>query len=232
MNAPATFDAVTRDAARLVVVAAPGDWPGGFVVIHERLPARVQGLAVGDGLQLARLYGQRHGPAAVLVDAGKCLAGNVPTENELAALDAVVLHEAAHVLTASPTPPDTVEAALDNAPETVPAYDAGKIARQHCPRWAAAFWILTTRAADYRPRRGDCIRNAVARQLAAYGFEAARVAAAAAGVNNATSLRELLAPDGAAAVVLAAVLPDHDTRAVAIGGAGIVGAGSNAKGET
>ena len=234
MNAPASVDGLTNDAAALVKVAAPHDWPGGFVVVADRLPPRIRGLSVGCGDHLAATYGCRPGVRGVLVDVAQIVAvPHAPTRVELATLDAIVCHEAAHALTMDPKgTPEAVEALLDATGTAVGGYDAGQVARQHCPRWAAAFWLLAERAGRFRGHRAATMLAIVAEQLAVYGYAAGDVERVTRGADAERPVREVLAAGSPAAALLASMLPNVETRAAAIVAAGIVGVGSNTEGHT
>lgn len=210
---------------------SPNDWPHGFEVVADRLPRRVRGLSVGGGEQLAELYRCRPGAAAVLVDVGQVVADpNAPSVLELATLDAIVCHEAAHAVTTTTTATtEAVGKLLDATGEAVGGYDAARVARQHCPRWAAAFWLLVERACQYRRQRAATMREVVRGQLSVYGYEPAEVERVTRGADTTPAMRLLFAADGPAAALLACVLPSIETRAVAISAAGIVGVGSNKK---
>lgn len=207
---PATAERLALDAAALVRAASPNDWPGGFVVIPDRLPGRVLAVAVGTGRGVGELYGVRGGRPVVVVDVEK-LATRAQTP--AVAVESSTLHEAAHTLTA------TADATVDEADELVAGVGGNvetispqRVARQHCPRWAAALWLLTERAAAYRPRTGDAIRERVAEDLARYGYQPADLERLAAGVTADEPLAERLAVGGAWQSLLVARLPDETTR--------------------
>jgi hypothetical protein len=224
VNAPASVQRLANNAAALVRAAAPGEWPRGFVVVPDRLPPRINGLACGDGAAVAQVYRLRPGVCAVLVDVWKLAADlEAPTPIEWARVERAALHEAAHTLVASPTryAVEAVDAALMDAGTTVMEYPAHTVAAQHCPRWAMAFWLLAHRAAEYRPRWGDMLCRHVRLELQAYGYPAADLERLAAGVAPDAPLAAQLVSGGLWDTLLAARLPDDETRAAAIVAAGV-----------
>jgi hypothetical protein len=210
------------DAAALVRVASPEDWPHGFVVTPDRLPG-MRGLAIGAGQGLAAAYGLRAGVATVLVDPWRAFATPAaPTRAELAALESLVCHEAAHALVGTDTSGERVAELLTAAPADVAGYTAETVARHHGPTWAAAYWLLVDRGAAFRRDRGELVRNDARRTLARYGFPPDDVHRVTRGADLGKPLRRLLAADGPAAAIVALALPDERTRAGAIVAAGIV----------
>ena len=130
---------LAADAAALVRMASPADWPGGFAVIPERLPPRVLGLTCGAGAGVATFYRLRPGKRAVLVDVWKFVSDlDAPTLAEVARFECTALHEAAHALIEPEATPATVETLVGTAMGKVVEYPAAKIARHHSPRWAVA----------------------------------------------------------------------------------------------
>jgi hypothetical protein len=106
-------DRLARDASALVRAVAPGDWPGGFAVIPDRLPNRICGLAFGSGEGLATFYRVRLASRAVLVDPWRLVDDlESPTTFEVARFESVALHEAAHALTLEPVDAERVESRL------------------------------------------------------------------------------------------------------------------------
>lgn len=220
----ANVERLALNAAALVRAASPGDWPGGFVVVPERLPPRIHGLACGTGAEVAELYRLRPGVRAVLLDVWKLAADPTdPSPAEVARVERLALHEAAHALVAQPKAhnTDAVDGALVAAGDTVLAYPAEKVAAQHGPRWAMAFWLLGHRAAAYRPRTGEQLRRTVALELEVYGYPPADLEQLARGVEVDTPLAARLAKGGAWDALLCSRLPDEQTRAVAIVAAGV-----------
>ena len=109
MNAPTTtIEKRLADAAALVSVVAYRDFPNGFVVVVDRLPAGTVAVSTGSGVELARLYGHGNGRAAVVVDAAKVETWGAPQ------LDALILHESSHAIVDADRP--GIEAALDTLP--------------------------------------------------------------------------------------------------------------------
>lgn len=212
------------DAAALVRVASPEDWPGGFVIVDERLPTGIGGVAVGGGLGVAGALGLRDGVRAVLVNARHYLATpDAPADADLANLERAACHEAAHALTTPDISPAVAGRLLERVEPLVGGYAAITVARQHDPRWAAAYSLLVARGAAFRPaRRGALLREYAARDLARYGYAAVEVERVTRGANPAVPLRRLLERGGPAAALLANVLPNDDTRAAAVVAAGIV----------
>jgi hypothetical protein len=210
------------DAAALVRVASPEDWPNGFVVTAERLPG-MRGLAIGAGQGLAAACGLRGGVATVLVDPARVFATPAaPTRVELADLDALVCHEAAHALVGTDASGERVAELLTAAPADVAGYTATTVAEHHNPAWAAAFWLLVDRGAAFRRDRGQLVREYARHNLAAYGFPPDDVHRVTRGADLAVALRRLLARNTPAAAVMDLALPDIETRAAAIVAAGIV----------
>jgi hypothetical protein len=220
----ASVDRLVLNAAALVRVASPGDWPGGFVVVPERLPAGIHGLACGTGAEVAELYRLRPGVRAVLVDVWKLATDPADaTPAEVVRVERLALHEAAHAMVATPKGynPDAVDGALVAAGDTVLAYPAEKVAAQHGPRWAMAFWLLGHRAAAYRAHTGEQLRRTVRYELQVYGYPPADLEQLARGVDGDTPLAARLAKGGAWDALLCSRLPDEQTRAVAIVAAGV-----------
>lgn len=213
---------LAADAAALVRIASPADWPGGFAVVADRLPGRTCGVAVGAGRGLATLYKLRPGVHAVVVDPWKfCRDPDTPTTAEVVILEATTLHEAAHALTSGETTPESVDELLSGAGDAIPAYSPAKIARHHNPRWAAALWILAGRASGFRPRLRAALLAYVAADVARYGYAADELARVVVGVEADAPLRAKLAVGGAWDTLLCARLPDEQTRANAIVAAGV-----------
>jgi hypothetical protein len=179
---------------------------------------------------MAALYRLRPGVCGVLVDAGKLVADMAaPTLAETTAFESVTLHEAAHTLVSGNITAEAVDAALSTA--NVAAYTPEQVARQHHPRWAIAWWILTDRAARYR-RAGSIMRDHVAASLKLYGFPRADLEQLAGKVDPDEPLRPRLAAGGLWDTLLSARLPNEHTRTGAIVAAGIVGVGATTKGST
>lgn len=218
----ANVERLARDAAALVRVASPADWPSGFVVLADRLPSGVVGLAFGTGEGLATVYGVRIASQAVLVDPWK-LVGNIdtPTTFEVAEFEAVALHEAAHTLTLGAVDPQSVAARLDQLNGQRATYPAQTLASVHTPRWAMAFWLLASRGTNYRRNTGRHMLEAVARDVALYGYQRADLERLAAEVAADEPLAERLADGGAFAALLADRLPDESTRTNAIVARGV-----------
>lgn len=220
-------DRLAANAAALVRVAAPNDWPGGFAVVADRLPGRTVGVAVGAGRGVATLYRLRPGVHAVVVDPWKvCRDVATPTAAEVVALEATALHEAAHALTNPDTTPEHAGTLLDDMAEVVPTYTPAKVAEHHGPRWAAALWVLAERALAVRPRSRAELMARVAVDVARYGYTPATLATLVAGVEPGAGLRDMLEPGGPADTLLCARLPDESTRAETIVAAGVVKAGT------
>lgn len=215
-------DLLLADAAALVRVASPEDWPGGFVVINERLPPSFSACSVGDGEGLAAMFGHRGGRHAVLVDVNRYLLGPAnPTLWERAVVEAVVCHEAAHAVTSVAATPKQAAELLEAAGDAVPAYAPERVADMHGPTWAAAYWLLADRGAQFRGQWGDHLRRYVRTDLARYGFPPDDVARVTRGADPGVALRRLLTRGGPAETLLATVLPDTKTRAAAIVANGI-----------
>lgn len=222
MRHPPAVERALADAAALVRVASPEDWPHGFRVTAERL-AGIRGLAIGAGQGLAAACGHRGGVATVLVDPWRVFANpDAPTRVELAALEALACHEAAHALVGTDTTPERAAELLNGAAGQVAGYTATTVAEHHHPAWAAAFWLLADRGAAFRRDRGEMVREYARHNLAQYGFPPDDVHQATRGTDVGQSLRRLLAAGGPAAAVMALALPDERTRAAAIVAAGIV----------
>lgn len=214
-------DRLARDAAHLVMVAAPGDWPGGFHVVVEHMRGALLGMSVGDGAALARTYRRREG-FAVLVDVPACVWHmDAPSDLAVAALEALVIHEAGHALVGQPATVEATDAALDNATATVLGYTCNRVAELHQPTWAAATWLLCERAARYRRRTAAAMLSAVARDVARYGYTAGDLESVTRGIGPEVSLRELLAPGGAGAALVDARLPGTTERAATVAASGI-----------
>lgn len=218
-----TVARLAADAARLVVAASPDDWPGGFHVVAERLAGRTAGLSVGDGVALARVYGRRCGAAVVVNVSRLVLELADPGPNQVAALEAIVLHEGAHALVGAPVEVDATDNALAAAPAAIPTYTPETLARMHHPRWAAALWLMATRGATYRPRSGRRMLDAVGMDLARYGYTPGDLETVTRGVDAMASLRVLLAAGGAGAALVEACLPDIEQRTAAIVVSGVAG---------
>lgn len=213
---------LAADCAALLRVASPEDWPGGFVVIPERLPGTMRGCAIGAGAGLAELYGYRPGHHAVLLDVGRCVADlEAPRPVELAVVEAIALHEAAHALTSADTTPDKIAELLANARVDVPAYSPERVAQQHAPTWAMALWLLMERALNYRPTRRDAVRSLVVADVQRYGYPADELERLAAGVAVDVPLRGQLVAGGAWDTLVSMRLPNQEQRANAIVAAGI-----------
>lgn len=205
-------------AAALVRVCAFADFPRGFIVIPETLPPRIRGVALGDGVGLARLYGVRYGQAAVLIDPARC------NEHDPADLEALVLHEAAHALTSRPADdPDELERALDDM-RNLSGRPPERAARDHCPRWAFAFAVLSRRALQYRALRRAALRAEVAAGLERYGYAFDRLDALAAEIPDDEPIRPRLAVDGVLATFLESRFPDETARGTTMVAAGMYGA--------
>ena len=219
----ANVERVALDAAALVRAASPGDWPGGFVVVPDRLPTGIIALAFGAGAGLAELYRLRPGTRAVLIDVWKLSTDDMdaPSVAEVAAIECVALHEAAHCLT---TPEDAggehVGKLLHTAGDDVLAYPPERIARGHEPRWAMAFWLLVNRAAEYR-RHGRAMVEHVAGELALYGYPRPDLERLAVGVQPDDPLADRLAVGGVWDTLLCDQLPSIEQRANAIVAAGV-----------
>jgi hypothetical protein len=214
MNRPnATIEKRLADAAALVSVVAHHDFPNGFSVVADRLPAGTVAVSAGGGVQLAEMYGIRHGRAAVIVDPRRVEAW------EPYRLEALILHESAHAIVDAERPGvatavDTLPAARERVPE--------REAHGHRPAWAAALSILCRRARPYR-RNHDAIARRVAWDVALYGYDAADLERLTTGVLDDAPLRALLAADGPAASLLELRTPDIETRTAAIVASGIYG---------
>jgi hypothetical protein len=220
----ASVDRLVLNAAALVRAACPGDWPGGFVVVPERLPPRIHGMSCGTGAEVAELYRLRPGVRAVLVDVWKLATDPADaTPVEVVRVERLALHEAAHAMVATPKgyKPDAVDGALSGAGEAVPAYPAEAVAAQHGPRWAMAFWLMGHRAAAYRPYTGEILRRTVAAEVEVYGYPPADLEQLARGVEPDTPLAARLVKGGVWDALLCSRLPDEQTRAVAIVAAGV-----------
>jgi hypothetical protein len=222
MSPRTAIERAVLDAAALVAVCSPLDWPGGFVVADERLPPCMAGAAIGGGMGLAAALGHRGGKRAVLLDTRRFFATATPTPNELAGFESAACHEAAHALTAADATPERAADLLEAAGTDVPAYDAARVAAMHNPRWAAAYWLLVDRGAPFRRTHGAMLRRAAGTDLARYGFTVDDVNRATRGADLATPLRRLLAAGGPADTLLCSVLPNANTRMAAIVAAGIV----------
>lgn len=225
MNAPPSLrqsvDQLVRDAAALVRVASPNDWPGGFVVVNDTLPAGIVALACGAGRGMAEHYRLRPGVHAVVVDVAKRVADlATPLPHERLWLERTALHEAAHTLTTHEATADRVEQLMTTAGDDVPAYAADTIARHHCPRWAMAFWLLVNRAAQYR-REGKRLVDHAVIELGMYGYGRGDLERIAAGVDPDAALGERLADGGVWGTLLCDQLPSIEQRANAIVAAGV-----------
>lgn len=223
MTPRTTVTRLAADAARLVVAASPDDWPGGFHVVAERLAGRTAGLAVGDGVALALAYGRRCGAAVVVSVERLVLEMADPGPQQVAVLEGIVLHEAAHALWGVAMTVDATDTALANSPSSIPTYTPAAVARAHHPRWAASLWLMATRGAAYRPRSGRHMVDAVARDVARYGYTAGDLETVTRGVDATASLRTLLATGGAGAALVEARLPDVEQRTAAIVASGVAG---------
>lgn len=213
---------LAADCGAMVRVASPEDWPGGFVVIPERLPGTMRGCAIGAGAGLAELYRCRPGTHAVLLDVARCVADlEAPRLAELAVVEAIALHEAAHSLTSPDTTAERVAELLANARVDVPAYSPERVARQHAPTWAMALWLLTSRVLAYRPGRRDTLRHLVVADVQRYGYPADELERLAAGVAVDVPLRGQLVAGGAWDTLVSMRLPTEEQRATAIVAAGI-----------
>jgi hypothetical protein len=214
MNAPTTtIEKRLADAAALVSVVAYRDFPNGFVVAVDRLPAGTVAVSAGAGFELARLYGHRHGAACVVVDTRKVETWSAPR------IDALILHESSHAIVDVDRP--GVDTALDTLPtaaERVPEREA----HGHRPVWAAAVVVLCQRARGCR-RMHAALRQHVAADLAVYGYAAADLERLTAGVSENAPLRELLAAGTPAAALLELRTPDIETRTAAIVASGRYG---------
>lgn len=225
MNAPASVranaDQLAKDAAALVRVASPNDWPGGFAVINDTLPTGIVALACGAGRGMAETYRLRPGVRAVLVDVSKRVANPaMPQPHERLWLERTALHEAAHTLTTHETTADHVDKLLATAGDDVPAYPAATVARQHCPRWAMAFWLLVNRAAGYR-RNGVQLVHHAGMELGMYGYARGDLERLSAGVAPDAALGERLQAGGVWDTLLCSQLPSIEQRANAIVAAGV-----------
>lgn len=221
MNPP-VVGRLARDVTALVRVVTPGDFPGGIVVVAERVGGRVAGLSIGDGQGLAELYGRRDARHAVIVDVERVVGtATTPTVEHRVAVDVLALHEVAHALFGQSYTADATDDALANARTSVEAHTAAKAADQHDVGWAAAFMLLAQRAARFRlygPRIVDAVRASVTH----YGFPAADLERVCRGVDATASLAELLTAGGPAAALLELVLPGDDARRAAVVAAGVV----------
>jgi hypothetical protein len=181
------------------------------------------GLAIGAGEGLAAAYGLRGGVATVLVDPTRVFttAGG-PTHAELANLERLVCHEAAHAVLGTDCTAELAGELRHNAGGQVAGYSAATVARHHGPAWAAAYWLLVDRGAAFRPVYRELLRQYARHDLARYGFPPDDVHRVTRGTDPGKPLRRLLAADGPAAAVVAMALPDEETRAAAIVTAGIV----------
>jgi hypothetical protein len=225
MTPPRTpVERMLADAACLVKVATPEDWPSGFVVADRWLPGNVSAVAVGAGVGLGGALGYRGGMAAVCVNVARYVNNaDAPTVVEVCNLERCVCHEAAHALVAPDATPEVVAGLLEDAGAAVAGYDANEVARQHGPRWAAAYWLAVSRGAAFRPGvRGQFLRELAQADLERYGFPPGDVERVTRGADLATPVRRLLAPGGPATALLNLALPDTETRAAAIVAAGIV----------
>ena len=222
-----SVETLAGNASALVRVSSPHDWPGGFVVIADRLPPGVCGMAFGSGEGLANVYRIRTAARAVLVDPWKLSRDPTsPTTAEVARFESVALHEAAHALTLPAVEQQRVATRLDELTAKPAGYSATALAVAHPPRWAMAFWLLASRAANYRRTTGALLLDATARDVAVYGYQRADLEQLARGVDPGEPLATKLAAGGAWDALLTARLPDESTRTNAIVAAGV------ARGET
>lgn len=230
MNRNPALDRAALDAAALVAVVSPEDWPNGFMVRNEPLPNNIMALAIGGGRGLGEAFGYSDGRAVVLVDVERLVVNrHAPTEADRAAVEAAACHEAAHAILAPDATAEHVFGLLEAAGKTVAGYDPGKMAHQHGPSWAATYWLLVDRGAAFRPSRGSIIQDVVRRDLARFGYPAEAVARVTRGADPGVALRALFRPDGPAATLVATMLPDESTRAVAIVAPGIARAPQTAE---
>jgi hypothetical protein len=225
MNRPhqhPTAERLAADAAALVRTSSPGDWPGGFVVVADRLPRGVCGLAFGSGEGLASVYGVRLAARAVLLDPWKVAANpEAPTTTEVVRFEAIALHEAAHTLTMAPVDAERVAARLDELGTAPAGYSAATLAGLHPPRWAVAYWLLASRAANYRRATRSLLLDTAARDVAVYGYQRADLEQLAHGVATDEPLASRLVAGGAWDTLLSDRLPDESTRTNAIVAAGV-----------
>jgi hypothetical protein len=221
MNRNPALDLAARDAAAMVRVASPEDWPNGFVVRNESLPANMLAVAIGAGRGMGEAFRYRGGVAVVLVDVPRLVIDrNNPGAADRAAVEAAACHEAAHAILAPDAPGDHVGGLLEAAGTTVAQYDAADIARHHGPAWAATYWLLVDRGAAFR-RWGEILRERVRGELARFGYPPDDVARVTRGADPGVALRRLFRPGGPAATLVATVLPDEHTRVAAIVAAGV-----------
>lgn len=226
MNLPPNVARLANDAAALVRAASPGDWPGGFVVVADRLPRGVCGLAFGSGEGLASVYRVRLAVRAVLVDPWKVAANpEAPTRAEVARFEAIALHEAAHTLTMAAVDAERVVARLNELHNAPAGYSAATLADAHPPRWAMGYWLLASRAANYRVATRALLLDAAARDVALYGYQRAALEQLASGVATDEPLAARLVAGGAWDTLLSARLPDDEQRAAAIVAAGVAQGG-------
>jgi hypothetical protein len=222
MRWPPMVERVTCETSALVRVCTPADFPGGIVVVPERIGGRVYGLSIGSGVGLAELYGRRDARHAVLVDVERILSASpAPTANHRALVEVTALHEVAHALFGQDYGADVTDTAVVAAAAHVETHDTTTVTDQHHARWAAAFMLLAQRAARLRVH-GAAILQLVRQSVTHYGYPAADLERVCHGVDHGASLAALLTPDGAAAALLEAVLPDADTRKAAVVAAGLV----------
>jgi hypothetical protein len=191
-------------------------------VVADRLPRGVCGLAFGSGEGLARVYRVRLAARAVLLDPWKVAANpEAPTATEVVRFEAIALHEAAHTLTMEPVDAERVAARLDELGTAPAGYSAATLAGLHPPRWAVAYWLLASRAANYRRGTGALLLDAAARDVALYGYQRADLEQLARGVVADEPLAARLVEGGAWDTLLSDRLPDESTRATAIVAGGI-----------
>jgi len=138
------------DATALLRVIAAPDLPEGFVAIDTRLGPGVLGASAGAGFRTAEAVGERFGRPAVLIDLDKF--ATLPADFAPVVIAETVIHEAAHMLLAEETLSVEDIAAAIRARQPAGLKSALAVAREQCPRWAAALWLLTSLAMRYRPR--------------------------------------------------------------------------------
>jgi hypothetical protein len=216
--------AARRDAEALLAVAAWPDLPAGVAVLPLYAIPEAAGISVGSGHALAIANGRRPGAVAVRVDAAGILRAAFRASGADAAavvmalrpvIESVAVHELAHALTKPRDPVATPTEAAEFVAASL-RLPLGTGAAAHCPRWAAAMLLLADRAARLRPAHERPAVKTLAREhLQWYGFDPAAVAEALGDVSDEASVRELLAPGGAAARRLAAACqPEPEREAV------------------
>ena len=215
---------ITRDAEALLAVAAWPDLPAGVALLPLDGRVDAAGASIGSGHDLALANGCRPGAVALRVDVASIVRqaviaapGSTAVALNIAGIvaEAVAIHEAAHAIVAEPDAEHDIAEAIARV-KAAEAASSRRGADVHCPRWAAAVWILTNRSIRLRPAHERGGREATMRDdLARYGVDTAAVAEALGDVADEVRLRELLATSGdVARRVACACRPEAERQVV------------------